>query len=141
MKKIVIVFLLLETAGRVCEARAADFSMGKCLDIIRMAESSGNRFSVGDNGKSLGAYQIKELTWKKYSRLDWHLFASDPKESRIVAACIVSDIIRHCKKYHARDFAEHPYRAICAHYNAGINTRLTPAQWHRRVKNRVYKAL
>jgi hypothetical protein len=118
---------------------AETFNIDKCLDTIRLAESSGNDKAVGDHGKARGAYQIQEATWKRYSRLNWKQFAHEPRESREVAKLIVYDIVWQAKEYHAKEWKKCPYRVVCAWYNCGHYVE--SGKWHNKTKNKVYKGV
>jgi len=125
--------------GVNCFAESMPFDMNKCLDTIKLAESSGRDSCIGDNGKSRGAYQIQERTWKQYSRLNWLKYTAIPKDSRLVASMMVSDIVRHVKKFHLEEWESNPYAIVCMHYNCGINTKHSLNWWIKNNKNKAYK--
>lgn len=126
----------------VASSRAGcSFNLFYLLDKIQLAESSGRSSCIGNDGLSRGAYQIKESTWKQYSRLDWKKYAHDPKESRIVAGMIVSDLIKKAKKSRLSDFNRKPYATIAMLYNAGPYTKFTVDRWQKWTHNQIYKSL
>ena len=68
------------------------------LDETARRESRGNRWSVGDRGRSRGAYQIQRATWAKYSTTPWRVGAHDPVESRRVCREILLDCAGECAR-------------------------------------------
>jgi hypothetical protein len=69
MKRLVLWALTCATAVSIAQpisTQAADSTAvtEELLDRIAMIESSGGKFLVGDNGKSLGVYQMGRLAWK-----------------------------------------------------------------------------
>ena len=74
------------------------------LDRTMQLESSGNAAAVGDfrNGKprSRGPYQISEKVWYAYGgTAPWRTHAHDPGESRRIAALILRDCARACRRH------------------------------------------
>lgn len=39
------------------------------LDRVAMIESNGDQFAVGDNGRSVGRYQIKKIAWLEVNQV------------------------------------------------------------------------
>ena len=70
------------------------------LDRTLAMESSGRHSAIGDRGKSRGGYQIQERIWKAYGgTAPWHRRAHDPGESRKIAALILRDCARACRRH------------------------------------------
>jgi len=70
------------------------------LDRTMRLESSGNRWAVGDAGASRGPMQIQKAIWEHYGgRLPWSKYAHDPVEARRVAALILLDCARACRRH------------------------------------------
>ena len=61
-------------------------------------ESRHKPQAIGDQGRSRGAYQIKQPTWQRYSRRPWRSAAHDAVESRRVARQILIDCVRACRR-------------------------------------------
>lgn len=63
-------------------------SLSKLIDAIGVVESNNNDKAVGDNGKSIGRYQIQKAYWidgTEYLKVDWpYKDAHDPCKARKV---------------------------------------------------------
>lgn len=66
------------------------------LDRIALIESSGGKYLVGDNGRSLGVYQMGKLAWKDATEYrkrhglpvwSYHQGVMHPERSRAYAKC------------------------------------------------------
>jgi len=69
------------------------------LDRTMQLESSGNRWAVGDGGRSRGPYQIQRRIWQHYGgRKPWSTWAHNPGESRRVARIILDQCASACKR-------------------------------------------
>ena len=69
------------------------------LDRTMRLESSGNRWAVGDGGRSRGPYQIQRRPWEAFGgKRPWSNWAHDPAESRRVANRILSACSRACRR-------------------------------------------
>lgn len=75
---IILIILLLAAAGlKAANLKTTDPNsrdIGQLLDAIAQVESGNNDRAVGDNGRSIGAYQIGKLYWMDgttYLGVDW----------------------------------------------------------------------
>lgn len=111
---------------------ASPVNVDYVVNTIIMAESSNNPLAVGDHGKSRGLMQIKEGTWKQYTKLSYDQ-AFDRKTNRAIGTSIVKDII---KKYGNKVTVS----KVLFTYNSGIYVKKSiPAKWSIRHPNKVYR--
>lgn len=102
------------------------------VNTICLAESSNNPLAVGDHGKSRGLMQIKEATWKRYTKESWDK-AFNPKSNRAIGTLIVKDII---KQYGDKATIS----KVIFSYNSGIIVKKSmPTKWTIKHPNKVYR--
>lgn len=69
------------------------------LSATRHAESRGDRWAVGDHGRSRGPYQIQRHIWYSFGgRAPWIVYAHGEYESRAVARRIIAACVRACRR-------------------------------------------
>jgi len=100
-------FLLIQTPSEIIypEDTDGDFvleDVEKLLFIIAQAESSGGKFLVGDQGRSLGKYQICALIVREYNRVHntqyRHIDLLNPEVDDMVARWQIQKIISILKE-------------------------------------------
>lgn len=64
---VLLSIVILAFMGVVSSCQGAVDS--RFLDAVKRVESGGNSRAVGDNGKSIGAYQIKSIAWREVNQV------------------------------------------------------------------------
>ena len=128
------------------------------LDAIRQVESGGNRYAIGDGGKSRGPYQIKREAWDYVSDLrkrvgafsvayDSYVFNESVSRvyaetlCRILETRLCTAILGdtpHPNPYSAGVTKEQIYAAYCVGFarfkKAGFDIKKLPASAQKRIK-------
>lgn len=126
MKRVLILnFLLL---GLAWNARATNWNPdSRLLDAVCQIESNGGRYVYGDNGLSLGPFQIQKPAWsdvsswrkkKNLPTYDYQKDVLDPQINRMYAADYLTIIYERL----AQKYSRSPLPAeLYAAYNMGLN--------------------
>jgi hypothetical protein len=123
-KKLVLLICLMSGNLEAANWRPND----RLLQAVRHVESSNGLFTWGDNGQSLGDYQLSEAAWldvtawrkaRDLPTWDYETYVWNPRVSRLYAADYMAILHRELKKRLNRP----PTSAeIYAAYNMGLGT-------------------
>lgn len=125
MMKLVILLILF--CGNVLGDSYDDF-----LKLVAQVESVNDPTSVGDNGQSLGLYQIGKAAWTDVSKvrrakglptIDWRTGAHSRHWSKVYA----KDHAKHLARSLSGRLGKHSQRLVYAAWNAGL-TRVVKAK-------------
>ena len=125
MKTLLAIIIL--TAGPVfCASSAAWNPDARLLDAVCQIESCGGRYLSGDNGLSLGYFQIQKAAWSDISNwrrkknlaiYNYERSVLDPEISRRYAADYLTMIYERLQRLYRREPAP---AEIYAAYNMGM---------------------
>ncbi len=111
-----VVLAVLSASAITCPADVRQATLDHWLDQTRHLESRGDPRSVGDRGRSRGAYQIQRGPWRAYGgRGPWHVYAHREPEARKVAA----RILRACERACVRDKKAVNFKNVRWYYKHG----------------------
>lgn len=118
---LVICSLIIIISALIITATLAHADNTINIDIIAQIESSNCKYTVGDNGKALGCYQLHYGVIKDYNRAHntkyTHQIAHNKKTASIIANWYLNtEIPRLLRHYHIKDTVNARIWA----YNAGI---------------------
>lgn len=117
----------------VAKAELSSQELGRLIEKIILAESSGRSGLVGDYGRSRGLMQIQKANWQKYTSESWDR-AFEPTLNKAVGTSIVKDI---AKKYGAR-----ANRGLIVYtYNTGKFCKGELPEWTKRHPNDIYRGI
>lgn len=112
------------------------------LDAIKTVESNGNAEAIGDQGRSIGAYQIMEGYFKDAQQFDKSLKKykyADVKKDDVARKVIKAYLLRYCNK--RRLGREPTFEDMARCHNGGPNgykKKATIKYW-KRVKKEMSK--
>lgn len=122
---LVIISLIILLSALLFIVSTANASQDINLDIIAQIESSNCKYTVGDNGRALGCYQLHAPVILDYNRAHGtkylHSIAHDKKIASTIANWYLNtEIPRLLRHYHIKDTTN----ARLVAYNAGINAAI-----------------
>ena len=85
-------------------APPADYNLDRVLDAIRIVETGGEKDpanAVGDNGRSIGPFQISRAYWRDAVEYDPSIGGTyaDCKDERYARRVVIAYLYRYCKRW------------------------------------------